>query len=551
MNTESEAQVLIVGANPIGLTTGILLTLNGIPCRIIDKNNRIPSKEYFSRALGLHARTLEVFEDIGVIKNIMTKGRIINGIGFYVEGRRVTGVSFRELPTSYPFMLSIPQSDTESILEARLNELGVFVERQTELVDIVQSDLFVTAQIRLPDGFLQTQAYAFVVGTDGFRSKVRDLCNIPFDGSEYEESWLLAESYLSRDFPSDEANVVISKNSCFAVVPMPDGKTRVTGPDTSSMKDVDEVDLTLFDTALKEMGALANISYTDPEQVTRFRVHKRLARHYAKHRVFLAGDAAHVHSPGGGQGLNTGVLDAYNLVWRLNLVIKEQATFALMDDYEVERRHAGEVTVFGTDKAMQMLRSNRSAMSKSITNLVLPWLMKSNFGKQLAANMSQIFNHYRHNYTEQEQEYYNCSIQLGDPLLRVVPPIDVAGDPLKIQPNGKFTFLVFSAHMKKEALAVELKKLVAVAKNYQNFFRIILIADAPMQSIPDVELVFDKSRYIHNAFGMNEPGAYVCRPDGIIASRTKNANFEHVFDTFIQKSLRLRTNESSAMRASA
>ncbi|RJE76079.1 hypothetical protein BGP78_13780 [Pseudoalteromonas sp. MSK9-3] len=534
-----EPQVLIVGAGPIGITTAILLTREGITCRIIDKNNRIPSNEYFSRALGLHARTLEIFEDIDVIKNIMTHGRIINGIGFYTEGKRVAGISFRELPTSYPFMLSIPQSDTESILETRLNELGVFVERQTELIDFVQSDQFVTAQLKMPDSTLQTHAYRFIIGTDGFRSKVRELCAIPFDGEQYEESWLLAESYLSRDFPSDEANVILSKNSSFAVVPMPDGKIRVTGPDTSSKRDIDDIDLALFDSALKEMGALSNINYSEPQQVTRFKVHKKLARQYRKHRVFLAGDSAHVHSPGGGQGLNTGVLDAYNLTWRLSLVIKEQSPLELLDDYEIERRHAGEITVFGTDKAIQLLSGTRSPIRKSLTNMILPWLMKSHFGTQLATNMSQILSHYRHNFSQQDTHYFNCSIELGDPLPRVVPPIDIAGDPLKLQPNGKFSVLIFTANMNSHEVNKQLSKFMVALDKYKSLFNVIQITNKQAANVPNVEVIHDNAYFIHKAFGMDEPGSYICRPDGIIAHRNKCVEFVSILNPFL-KSLFIR-----------
>ena len=523
MKNSTCSEVLIVGAGPIGLSTAIMLTMQGTKCRIIDKDDRDPGKQYFSRALGLHARTLEIFADIGVIKDCMIKGRIINGLGFYFDGHKAASISFRHLPSGYPFMLSLPQCDTESILEQRLNQLGVFVTRSTELLDLNQNQDYVTATIKNASEQTIKENFAYVVGADGFHSKVRKLCAIPFDGAQYEESWLLAETYLSRDFPSDEANVIISNNSNLAVVPMPDGKIRVTGPDTSSKRDINDVDLSVFNAALKEMGTLENIEYREPEQVTRFRVHRRLARSYRKNRVFLVGDAAHVHSPGGGQGLNTGMLDAYNLAWRLSLATNAKASVNILDGYNTERRRAGEITVFGTDKALQLLNAANSPIKKSVRNLMLPLVLKSSYGDRLAANMSQIFTNYRHCFQQEEKDYFNCSLALGDPLPRVVPPIDVAGDPLNLRPNGKFTVIFFCSNLSQQSILRELKKLRGLPVVKAGLCRTAIVTQQPGVTInsKDELTISDTASYVHSAFGMNEAGFYIARPDSFINSRMK------------------------------
>jgi len=526
MKDSTQSEVLIVGAGPIGLSTAIMLTMQGTKCRIIDKDDRDPGTQYFSRALGLHARTLEIFADIGVIKECMKKGRIINGLGFYFDGLKAASISFRHLPSGYPFMLSLPQCDTENILEQRLNALGVYVTRQTELLDLNQNQDYVRASIKNNNGEIISEHYAYVIGADGFHSKVRKLCAIPFDGAQYEESWLLAETYLSRDFPSDEANVIISKNSNLAVVPMPDGKIRVTGPDTSSKRDINDVDLSVFNAALKEMGTLENIEYHEPEQVTRFRVHRRLARSYRKNRVFLVGDAAHVHSPGGGQGLNTGMLDAYNLAWRLSFVTNNNAYPHVLDGYNVERRRAGEITVFGTDKALQLLNAANSPIKKSMRNLLLPLVLKSSYGDKLAANMSQIFTNYRHCFNDEENDYFNCKVALGDPLPRVVPPIDVAGDPLNLCPRGKFTILFFATNLRQSSILSELNSLRQLAVVKAKLCRIVLITQQlnVVVNNDQEQLIVDSANYVHSAFGMNEAGIYIVRPDNFLCYRTKTDN---------------------------
>lgn len=545
MNKQDAAQVLIVGAGPIGLATAILLARAGITVKIIDKNTRQLGQTYFSRALGLHARTLEVFDDMGIIQDILSKGRIINGIAFYIDGQRRAGISFRHLPSSYPFMLSIPQSDTQWVLEQKLNQLGVYVTRQTELQALQHTADGVQVTLATPSGE-QQEHYQYLVGADGFRSHVREICGIPFDGEAYEESWILAESYLSRDFPSDEANVIISERASLAVVPMPDGKVRVTGPDLSSQSSVNELDLDTFSLAMQEMGALPHIRYQAPDQVIRFRVHKRLARQYAKDRVFLAGDAAHVHSPGGGQGLNTGVLDAYNLAWRLALVLKGLASPRLLEGYDKERRHAGAITVFGTDKAMQLLAPNRPALQKSLIHLALPWVMKSRYGKQLAANMSQIYSHYRHCFTHREQDYFNCNLALGDPLLRVVPPLNVAGDPLKVQPGNKFTVLLFLTKLSQRQIRQQLEALRRESAAFALHFQVQLISPSPLDCdvAHNEHLVHDACHYVHYAFGMNEAGLYIARPDGILAFRRKTEQLAQGLADFIADNLLLEPRPS-------
>lgn len=347
----SPHQVLIVGAGPTGLTLACELLRRGARVRLIDK---FAAPATTSRALAVHSRTLEVLEGLGVSAELVARGNRLHDANAYVRGQRVLRVSFDELDSPYPFVLAISQAETEALLRARLAALGGELERGVELTALAHDDAGARATVRHADGRVEELVTPWLVGCDGARSAVRKALGMAFDGGVYEERFVLADVRLAWSLPDDEFHVFLADDGPLVVAPMSGGRKRVIAvlaPDDERTEPptLDEVQA-LVDA--RGPGGVATVS--DPVWTSRFRIHHRLVPDYRVGRVFLAGDAAHLHSPIGGQGMNTGIQDAVNLAWKLALVVQGRARPELLDSYQVERRAVAEGVVKATDRATQV-----------------------------------------------------------------------------------------------------------------------------------------------------------------------------------------------------
>ena len=319
--------VLIVGAGPTGLTLAVALAGSGLRTVVID---RLAEGANTSRAAVVHARTLEVLEPLGVTPTLTALGLQAKRFTLRDGDQVLMPIAFDTLPTRYPYTLMVSQAVTESVLVDRLHALGGKVLRPRALASLMQSDSGVTAT--LDDGSRLRARY--VVGADGMHSKVRELAGIPFEGGTYGESFMLADVRLSGGVPRDEVTLYGSPAGMAVLAPLPDGIHRVVAvvddaPEQPSAGYVESL--------LRARGP-----QRDPAVVsevvwgTRFRVHHRIARTYRHGRVLLAGDAAHVHSPAGGQGMNAGILDAVSLAGALERALEGDP--AALDRYGAQRR---------------------------------------------------------------------------------------------------------------------------------------------------------------------------------------------------------------------
>lgn len=358
VSKDFDADVLIVGAGPAGLTLAAALQSRRIAHLVIDRQAEGHNS---SRAAVVHARTLEVLEPLQVAQRLVARGVQARRFTIRDRDRVLVPIGFARLPTRYPYTLMVSQAVTEQILLERLTELGGHVARPLALVDLAQDELGVNAL--LSDG--QRLRTRYVVGADGMHSTVRERARIGFSGGSYDESFVLADIRAAGELPHDEVILYFSPAGMVVVAPLPDGVHRVVAT-------VDEApehpDANFVQALLDTRGPQSR-----PARVrevlwgSRFRVHHRVADDYRAGRVLLAGDAAHVHSPAGGQGMNAGILDAMALAEALQRALSGDAQ--ALDAYTAQRRPVAQQVVALADRLTRLATAPR--LLRPLRNLVL------------------------------------------------------------------------------------------------------------------------------------------------------------------------------------
>ena len=383
-----EVEVAVVGAGPAGLTAAAMLVGYGVRVAVLD-GALGPAKH--SRAAVVHAGTLASLEPLDVVDEALREGVVVPHFGVRDRDRRLLAVEFGGLPTPYPYALMLPQDWTEGLLRGALRWRGGEVLWGHEVVGVRQDAGGAELTVRSPRGERQVRA-KYVLACDGARSLAREALGIPFEGETYLESFVLADVRMGWELPDDEVQLFFSPEGLVVVAPLPGGRHRVVAtvdeaPPEPSLSDVQAL--------LDARGPRA--SRTRVEEVvwsSRFRVAHKVAAQFREGNVFLCGDAAHVHSPAGGQGMNTGIQDAANVAWKLALVLGGHtdgaATERLLDSYESERRQVA-LGVVSTAHRLTRLATMRSPGARRVRNVLLTVAGRlGGLPRRLATNLAEI-----------------------------------------------------------------------------------------------------------------------------------------------------------------
>jgi 2-polyprenyl-6-methoxyphenol hydroxylase-like FAD-dependent oxidoreductase len=517
------APILVVGAGTTGLTMACELSRHGVPVRIIDK---LASINPHCRATTLHARTLEIFYDLGVVEEILARGNKVLGMSQFANGERFMHSSGGELDSPYPFAVMLEQCRTEAALEGLLRTLGVEVERETELIGISERPESVAATIQGPDGPETVVETPWLIGCDGAHSRIRHLNHIHFPGEEDPHQYVIADVLMETAFEHDEMYSFLTDQGILLFFPLPNQRWLVVA-DVPAHHDATKEQPTLQEvqTVVTQRGR-DSIVISDPRWLTYFRINYRAASHYRHDRIFLAGDASHIHSLVGGQGMNTGIQDAYNLAWKLALVYHGRAPLSFLDSYEKERRPVAEDVVKTTRILTERLEAFSNLSSQQRRRLYIDMVVPPEVAKRLARHNEQLDLNYSKSPICCEREgshfgktRFSAGPRPGEeafdarPLLRDQRPTTL----FELLRGPKHTLILFPGANHEanswHRLFELAESMEAAADGLINTF-FVTVEPASVPSNPHLSgrVILDPERSLHYRYGAESECLYLIRP---------------------------------------
>jgi 2-polyprenyl-6-methoxyphenol hydroxylase-like FAD-dependent oxidoreductase len=393
----ADCQVLVVGAGPTGLVLALWLTKLGVRVRIVDKT---AASGTTSRALAVQARTLELYRQLDLADEIVARGHKVPAVNLWTKGARAARLPFEKIGTgltAYSFLEIFPQDEHEKLLIAKLKQLGVTVERETELLNFSDERGGIVARLRTPNGDERCEV-RFIAGCDGARSLVRESLKTGFPGGTYRQVFYVADVKGSGPAFNGELHIDLDEADFLAVFPLTDeGRARLIG--TVRDERADHADTLKFEDVSARAIEHMKVEVEAVNWFSTYHLHHRVTEHFRKGHVFLLGDAAHIHSPVGGQGMNTGIGDAINLAWKLAAVLAGRAPDWLLDSYETERIGFARRLVATTDRAFTLVSAEggfADLLRTRIAPFLLPKIIEFSFAREyLFRTVSQITLNYR------------------------------------------------------------------------------------------------------------------------------------------------------------
>jgi 2-polyprenyl-6-methoxyphenol hydroxylase-like FAD-dependent oxidoreductase len=362
--TAADTDVLIVGAGPVGLFLANECARRGLRSRIVEEHS---TQSEYSKALAIFPRTLEIFDMAGVVDPFLKAANRVTSVAVITHGRSLAHMRFEPKETPYPFVAMVPQNVTEKLFAEELQRRGRSVEYETAFVSADQQDGYVNVTLDRK-GEPQSVKASVVVGCDGAHSKVRKVMNLPLEGGEYDSPFMLADVETNESLPADELQLCPSEQGPLAIFPMNAIRRRVVATVDKPEGEAPSLELVR---AILAQRAPSGVEARSLHWSSYFRIHHRHAAKLRLNRLFIAGDAAHIHSPFGGQGMNTGLHDIWNLVWKLDLFLNGHGNEELLDSYSTERLPVIKNVIETTD-LMTRVMGTPNKLIQAVRNTVIP-----------------------------------------------------------------------------------------------------------------------------------------------------------------------------------
>jgi 2-polyprenyl-6-methoxyphenol hydroxylase-like FAD-dependent oxidoreductase len=516
--TPHNPDVVIVGAGPVGLVAACELARRGVTFRIVDKLEA-PTDE--SRAIAVHARSCDMLDRMGVLDDLLATGVKSTGMNMFAGRKKMFRVPLESVDSPFPYTLVTPQTETERVLTEHLTALGVTVDRGLTLTGLSQDDDVVHLTLQRVDGTTERVDTQWVIGTDGGHSSVRHLVGTKLQGSFKGERFILGDVEVEPHFDNTNMYTYFSPDGPVVTLPMRGGRVRFL----AQIHDAPGTPLNL-NPAKEELQKtvderIGGITITTPHWLTCFEIHHGQVPAYRWGRVFLAGDAAHIHSPAGGQGMNTGMQDAFNLCWKLAMVIKGDAGDALLDSYHAERHPVGKavidftslLTKIGTLKGVA--RIARNAIVRVVGN-IRPAV------RMMASNVEETNIAYKGSPAVSSSGSRHAKVTAGSHIPHV------NDDELEKRLSAAWA----PSHTGHVVLTITAGKPVPAAGPAGQLQVLVAADDTPVGGYDSV--IADPDGVIAGRYALRDGGRVVVRPDGYIGAITELDNQTGVADYFAQ-----------------
>ncbi|WP_226584167.1 FAD-dependent monooxygenase [Halobacillus litoralis] len=519
MTSVVETDVLIIGAGPAGLMAANELQKREVDFICLEKRAQ-PS--HLSKALGIQARTLEMFELLGINKPFMEKGYPGPGSKLHLGGEKPSLVELYYIQSRYPYLLILPQSETEELLEEHLSSLGGEVNREHDVVEVTQSEEGVYVKA-VHNGETKTYFSKYLLACDGAHSKVRQALEVEFEGEDEGYTFFLGDVDVP-ELNEIYINMHLNDRGAVAFFPYKDGSYRVVGLDRAKQGLPHKDELPLEDLQ-ESLNTILERPYQveNPKWLSYFGTAHRQVPSYRKDSVFFIGDAAHIHNPIGGQGMNLGLQDAANIGWKLDVVLNGHASDAFLDSYHDERSPIGKDVLKETSRMLKVI--NLEGAQGKIRNWTGKAALTQNWvQKRVANHLSHIYNEYED--TSRNKELQNSSlpkdaVQAGervpDHLLFFDGTNDESLYPL-IRRHGHIC-LVYIDAQEEDVINYAYALSKEINKTYPNLLNIFLVAKGGTVQTDDdnLPIIYDVHRHLGNKLGMKKGHTLLIRPDGHVA----------------------------------